>query len=119
MPQIINQLTTTQVQKIKDPGMYADGAGLYLQVTGEDAKSWILRYSLRGRARRWGLAPSARLGSPRPVGGSRSTISFSTITLIRSSTEPSSEPPMPLPVPPKRSPSQRQQRPTSHHTAAV
>jgi integrase len=35
--------------------MYPDGAGLYLQVTGEAAKSWILRYSLRGKAREMGL----------------------------------------------------------------
>lgn len=35
--------------------MYADGAGLYLQVTGKAAKSWVLRYSLRGKAREMGL----------------------------------------------------------------
>src|SRR5262245_5678680 len=35
--------------------MHADGAGLYLQVTGNAAKSWILRYSLRGAAREMGL----------------------------------------------------------------
>jgi integrase len=35
--------------------MYADGAGLYLQVTGAGAKSWIYRFSLRGRAREMGL----------------------------------------------------------------
>ena len=52
MAQTINQLTAAQVQKLKLPGMYPDGAGLYLQVTGIGAKSWILRYSLRGRARR-------------------------------------------------------------------
>ena len=35
--------------------MYADGAGLYLQVTGDGdervAKSWIFRVTLHGRAR--------------------------------------------------------------------
>ena len=55
MAQTVNQLTATKVQKVKTPGMYADGAGLYLQVTGNAAKSWILRYSLRGRAREMGL----------------------------------------------------------------
>ena len=35
--------------------MYPDGAGLYLQVTGAAAKSWVLRYSLRGKAREMGL----------------------------------------------------------------
>src|SRR5262245_5314553 len=35
--------------------MYADGAGLYLQVTGTGAKSWIYRFSLAGKAREMGL----------------------------------------------------------------
>jgi hypothetical protein len=60
MAQTVNQLTATKVQKISAPGMYPDGAGLYLQVTAEDAKSWILRYSLRGKAREMGLGRSAR-----------------------------------------------------------
>jgi len=33
MAQTVNQLTATKVQKVKAPGMYPDGAGLYLQVT--------------------------------------------------------------------------------------
>ena len=37
MAQTVNRLTATKVQKIKTPGMYADGAGLYLQVTGNAA----------------------------------------------------------------------------------
>ncbi len=55
MTQTVNQLTATKVQKLKAPGMYLDGAGLYLQVTGENSKSWLLRYSLRGKAREMGL----------------------------------------------------------------
>ncbi len=55
MGQTVNKLTATKVQKVKAAGMYSDGAGLYLQVTGEGAKSWILRYSLRGKAREMGL----------------------------------------------------------------
>ena len=35
--------------------MYADGGGLYLQVTGAGAKSWIFRFTLRGHAREMGL----------------------------------------------------------------
>ncbi len=41
--------------RITQPGMYPDGAGLYLQVTHQDARSWIFRYSLRGKAREMGL----------------------------------------------------------------
>jgi integrase len=55
MAQTINQLSAQLVQRAKAPGMYPDGAGLYLQVTGNGAKSWILRYSLRGRAHEMGL----------------------------------------------------------------
>ena len=55
MAQTVNQLTATKVQKLKASGMYPDGAGLYLQVTGEGAKWWIMRYSLRGKAREMGL----------------------------------------------------------------
>lgn len=55
MVQTINQLTAIRVQKLKVPGLYPDGAGLYLQVTGENAKSWLLRYSLRRKAREMGL----------------------------------------------------------------
>jgi integrase len=35
--------------------MYPDGGGLYLQVTGSGARSWIYRFMLRGREREMGL----------------------------------------------------------------
>jgi len=61
------KLTALKVERIKEPGMYADGRGLYLQVTvnsrdGEPAKSWIYRYMLRGRAREMGLGPCHTVG---------------------------------------------------------
>jgi hypothetical protein len=58
----INRLTAIRVQKLKAPGMHPDGAGLYLQVTGDGrGKSWIFRYSLRGRAREMGLGAIAKV----------------------------------------------------------
>jgi hypothetical protein len=56
------RLTALKASRTRQPGMYADGGGLYLQVTvnvreGEPAKSWIYRYMLRGRAREMGLGP--------------------------------------------------------------
>ena len=42
--------------------MYADGAGSHLQVTGAGAKSWIYRFSLRGKAREMGLGSLFALG---------------------------------------------------------
>ena len=35
--------------------MYGDGGGLWLQVTGTGAKSWIFRFTLKGRSREMGL----------------------------------------------------------------
>jgi integrase len=56
----LNRLTHVFVQKVKEPGRYADGGGLYLQVTpGAEAsyvtKSWLFQYTLNGRERRMGL----------------------------------------------------------------
>ena len=45
----------------KHPGMYADGGGLYLQVT-EGGASWIYRYMLNGRSHEMGLGPLALYG---------------------------------------------------------
>ncbi|MBI1650111.1 tyrosine-type recombinase/integrase [Hyphomicrobium sulfonivorans] len=45
------------VSKIKDSGRYADGHGLYLQVSEWGTKSWIFRYMRNGRARHMGLGP--------------------------------------------------------------
>jgi integrase len=46
---------------ISKPGMYADGGGLYLQVSSGGA-SWIYRYMLNGVAREMGLGPLALYG---------------------------------------------------------
>lgn len=59
----INKLSATQVRSISKPGMYGDGAGLWLQVSpgnrkgGSTAptKSWLFRYMIAGRARSMGL----------------------------------------------------------------
>jgi integrase len=51
----VGTLTWTQVKAFTKPGLYSDGNGLYLQVTSETAKSWILRYQRHGRRRDMGL----------------------------------------------------------------
>lgn len=56
----INKLTAKAVAAIREPGLYGDGGGLWLQVadiggTGNVTKSWALRYMLAGRARKMGL----------------------------------------------------------------
>jgi integrase len=66
MALVVGRLTALKVLKVRRPGMYADGAGLYLQVTGDGAahvaKSWIYRFTLRGRAREMGLGSLATFG---------------------------------------------------------
>jgi integrase len=55
------RLTALRVSRARRPGMYADGGGLYLQVT-EGGRSWIYRYMLNNRAREMGLGPLALYG---------------------------------------------------------
>ena len=60
MAHLVGRLTALKVAKVKKPGMYADGgAGLYLQVSGDGesrlAKSWIFRFTRRGRSSEMGL----------------------------------------------------------------
>ena len=59
MARTVDRLTDLKVKREKLPGLYHDGGGLYLQVTSSGAKSWVLRYMLRGAAREMGLGPVA------------------------------------------------------------
>ena len=56
----INRLSATAVRNKSNPGMYADGGGLYLRVaydkrTGNTTKNWVFRYMLAGKAVARGL----------------------------------------------------------------
>jgi hypothetical protein len=42
------KLKALEIERKKQPGMYGDGGGLYLQITSADARSWIFRYRPRG-----------------------------------------------------------------------
>jgi integrase len=59
MARAIGRLTALKVERVKEPGMYADGGGLYLRVTSEGARNWVLRYMLNRRPRWMGLGPLA------------------------------------------------------------
>lgn len=48
-------LTALQVKRLTEPGYYADGAGLYLQVAKGGSKSWLFKFKLAGKAREMGL----------------------------------------------------------------
>ncbi|HMJ40790.1 MAG TPA: integrase arm-type DNA-binding domain-containing protein [Pseudolabrys sp.] len=57
MARTIDRLSALKVARTTEPGMYADGGGLYLQVTSSAARSWLFRYTLSGRSREMGLGP--------------------------------------------------------------
>ena len=62
MARATRRLTALKVEKAKEPGMYPDGAGLYLRVTPDGTKNWVLRYMLDRRPRWMGLGPLALYG---------------------------------------------------------
>lgn len=51
------KLTALRVEKIKNPGYYGDGKGLWLRVKATGAKSWMYRFMLQGKQREMGLGP--------------------------------------------------------------
>ena len=53
------KLTARQVENAKKPGRYGDGAGLWLHVGKNGARTWVLRFMINGRAREMGLGPVA------------------------------------------------------------
>src|ERR1700751_1253606 len=55
MVQKIQRLTALTVARSSAPGLYADGAGLYLRVSRNGSKSWVFRFTLRGKPREMGL----------------------------------------------------------------
>ena len=66
MTRAINRISPTKL-KTKTPGMYADGGGLYLQVTlgaqKQIRRSWVFRFAINGGERFKVVAPKP--GSPR------------------------------------------------------
>lgn len=53
----INKLSAVAVQRMKEPGYYGDGAGLWLQISKLGGKSWVFRFTFNGKAREMGLGP--------------------------------------------------------------
>ncbi|MFM0160767.1 tyrosine-type recombinase/integrase [Paraburkholderia sediminicola] len=62
MPRAANRLSPLAVTKTTKPGLYADGGGLYLQITSVGVKSWLFRYMRAGKARGMGLGPLHTIG---------------------------------------------------------
>jgi integrase len=53
----LGRLKAGQIAKL-GPGRYADGGGLYLNVTAGGSRAWIFRYRTGGRLRDHGLGPT-------------------------------------------------------------
>jgi len=51
----LKKLNALKAARLSKPGRYGDGGGLWLQVSGIGAKSWLFRYTRQGRARQMGL----------------------------------------------------------------
>ena len=56
------KLNTAKLRTLTEPGLYGDGDGLWLKVTGPDRRSWVYRYMLRGRAHAMGLGAYPLIG---------------------------------------------------------
>ena len=50
MAREINRLSARAVATTAKRGRYADGGGLYLQISAFDTKAWIFRYTLHGKS---------------------------------------------------------------------
>src|SRR5262245_17704527 len=50
-----NKLSPLAVNRLKDPGVYCDGLGLWLSVSKWGTKAWIFRYTRHGRRRHMSL----------------------------------------------------------------
>lgn len=53
----IHRLSSLGVARLKKPGRYCDGGGLYLQVSMARTRSWVYRFRRKGRLREMGLGP--------------------------------------------------------------
>ena len=51
------RLTALKVKSLTKPGRYGDGKGLWLQVRGPGQRSWLFRFTIRGKQQQMGLGP--------------------------------------------------------------
>ena len=51
------KLSALKVSRLSEPGVYGDGAGLWLRVTENGSKHWIFRFMLNKQAHWMGLGP--------------------------------------------------------------
>lgn len=77
MAKTVGKLAALQIGRKLSPGLHADGAGLYLQVTKSGAKSWVYRFMIRGKARAMGLGSLSAVSlGPMPAPPQWSSVSY-------------------------------------------
>lgn len=62
MSKATNKLSDTRAKTVKAPGKYADGEGLYLEVTAKGSKLWRLKYRLAGMEKSLSIGPYPAIG---------------------------------------------------------
>ena len=62
MARTTNRLTARGVTALKEPGLHADGAGLYLRIDQTAARRWVWIYHFRGKRREMGLGSAGEVG---------------------------------------------------------
>jgi hypothetical protein len=69
MARTVKRLTDRAIKRQLNKGLYADGDGLWLQVSAGGSKSWIFRFKRNGRARDMGLGglSAVSLGTARKM----------------------------------------------------
>jgi integrase len=65
MARTLNRLSPLRVQKLKRPGLHADGGSLYLRITDSGTKNWVFRFGDGGKLRDMGLGPLHTISLPR------------------------------------------------------
>lgn len=61
-PRTTNRLTDLYIRRLKEPGKYADGAGLYLTIDKDGRKRWVWFYTWGGKRVEMGLGSYADRG---------------------------------------------------------
>ena len=72
MARAINRLTTRAAAALREPGLYADGGGLYLRIDQAGARRWTFVFHMAGKRREMGVGPASEvsLAQARETGAS-------------------------------------------------
>jgi hypothetical protein len=70
MPRAIHKLSARTAETISKPGRHSDGGGLYLSISTDGRRRWVLLYTWQSKIREAGLGP-ANKGGVSPEGGAR------------------------------------------------